>query len=156
MAFAAATALLLYLHRQASRSGSSRKGSTAKGRTPAAAHCSSSSSSGKAALLVDRLARAVQLLEVQVLAGLTLAVAYGRIYLGYHTPGQVAAGLALGAALAVVWWRLTLAACQRWGAALLRLAPLRALHFRNTLGCPDVHAAEAALFASSAAAHHVD
>ena len=58
--------------------------------------------------------------------------------------------------LAVVWWRLTLAACQRWGAALLRLAPLRALHFRNTLGCPDVHAAEAALFASSAAAHHVD
>lgn len=156
MAFAATTSLLLYLHRQAS-SSSSREESAATGRSPAAARASSSSSgSGKATPLVDRLARAVQLLEVQLLAGLTLAVAYGRIYLGYHTPGQMAAGLALGAAVAAVWWHLTLAVCQRWGAALLRLAPLRALHFRNTLGCPDVHAAGAALFAGSAAAQHVD
>jgi membrane-associated phospholipid phosphatase len=156
MAFAATTSLLLYLHRQASSSSSSsREESAATWRTPAAAR-GSSSSSGKATPLVDRLARAVQLLEVQLLAGLTLAVAYGRIYLGYHTPGQVAAGLALGAAVAAVWWHLTLAVCQRWGAALPRLAPLRALHFRNTLGCPDVHAAEAALFAGSAAAQHVD
>lgn len=132
MAFAATAAAFLFLHRQRLRHAAG---------------------AGQASSAAAALGRAVEVGQVLGLAGLAAAVGYGRVYLGYHTPGQVAAGTALGAACAVIWWRLTAAACQRWGAPLLRLAPLRALHLRNTLGCPDVHAAEAAICEPPKAAH---
>ena len=156
MAFAATTALLLYLHRSCSSSSSSSSsthrssGSSADAKTAAPARrgtgAGSSSNSSAVAAGISRLAQALPLLEVLLLLLLTAAVAYGRVHLGYHSPAQVAAGLALGTCLAAAWWRVTLAACQQWGAPLLRLPLLRALHFRNTLGCSDVHAAEAAAF----------
>lgn len=155
MAFAAAICLLLYRHRQGSQQQAQQEARAAQGRAAGSTAKRSSGAQGRGGggggqggSLADRLARTVQLLEVQLLFLLTAAVAYGRVYLGYHSPAQVAAGLALGAACAAAWWRLTLAACRSAAArALLRWAPLRALHLRNTLGCPDVHAAEAALFA---------
>lgn len=144
MAYAATTALLLFLHRSAAAAAGAGAG---KRRRAAGAGASGASR----AALVDRLARFFELLEVQALMALTAAVAAGRVYLQYHTPQQVCAGLALGAATALVWWRLTLAACTgRWAPMLLRLAPLRALSMRNTLGFADVHASEAALFGSPA------
>lgn len=143
MAFAATTALLLYLHR--AEAAAAAAGAGKKRRSGAGGR------SGGAASLADRLARFFELLEVQGLLALTAAVAYGRVYLQYHSPEQVLAGLALGAAAALAWWRVTLAACTgRWAPTLLRLAPLRALSMRNTLGVPDVHASEAALFGSPA------
>lgn len=133
IAFAAVTALLLFNHRTAAAEAARKQ--------PASP-----------SPLTDRLARAVELLQLQALLALAAAVGYGRVYLGYHSPAQVAAGMALGAALAAAWWRLTLAACcGRWASALLRLAPLRALHMRSTLCCGDVHAREAALFAAASA-----
>ncbi|KAL4440724.1 hypothetical protein ABPG77_000433 [Micractinium sp. CCAP 211/92] len=156
MAFATTTCLLLYRHRQGSQQQAQQlaqgahgkaSGGTAKQRRGRAEQSGSTSGDQRGPPLAVRLARAVQLLEVQLLCLLTAAVAYGRVYLGYHSPAQVAAGLMLGAVLAVAWWRLTLVACQSAAArALLRWAPLRTLHLRNTLGCADVHAAEAALF----------
>lgn len=145
MAFAATTCLLLFLHRQRQRGSKTGAPSAAKVTASAARK-----RAGGGGSMADSLARAVQLLEVQGLVALTTAVASGRVYLGYHTVGQVVAGLALGACCAVAWWRLTLAICQRCSALLLGLSPLRALHFRNTLGCPDVHAAEATLFHDAA------
>ncbi len=164
MAFAATTALLLYLHRRrASSSSGSSNGICSAGirgagaartarRSGAAAAASKGSSGGGdfVAAAVERLAQALPLLEVLLLWVLTAAVAYGRVHLGYHTPAQVAAGLALGSSLAAAWWCITLAVCQRWGPVLLRLPLLRALHFRDTLGCPDVHAAEAEIFVQTA------
>lgn len=163
MAFAATTALLLYLHRRrASSSSGSSNGICSAGirgagaartarRSGAAAAASKGSSGGGdfVAAAVERLAQALPLLEVLLLWVLTAAVAYGRVHLGYHTPAQVAAGLALGSSLAAAWWCITLAVCQRWG-PVLRLPLLRALHFRDTLGCPDVHAAEAEIFVQTA------
>lgn len=152
MAFSAATALLLYLHRRRASSGSSSGmgggSSNGSGRasTKGVAAARTAQHGSAVAAAVERLAQALPLLEVLLLLLLTAAVAYGRVHLGYHTPAQVAAGLALGTSLAAAWWRFTLTACLRWGPALLRLPLLRALHFRDTLGCPDVHAAEAALF----------
>lgn len=131
MAFAAATCLLLHRHRQRQRQ-----------------EVGGSASQAASGSLVTRLARALELLELQLLLALTAAVGYGRVYLGYHTPGQVAAGMALGAAAAMLWWRVTLTACRRWAAPLLRLQPLCALGMRNTLDCGDVHAREAALFSA--------
>lgn len=136
MAFAATTTVLLFLHRKAAEAAAQarRPGGPAAGASP----------------FVERLGRAVQLLELQLLIAVTAAVAYGRVYLGYHSPGQVLAGLAMGAAAAAAWWRLTLAICRRWVTPLLRLPPLRALHFRNTLDQAQVHAREAALCAPHA------
>lgn len=147
VAFAAATALLLYLHRSRASSGSSSGGGRASNNGVAAARTAQRGNAVAAAF--ERLAHALPLLEVLLLLLLTAAVAYGRVRLGYHTPAQVAAGLALGTSLAAAWWRFTLTACRRWGPALLHLPQLRALNFRDTLGCPDVHAAEAALFQPS-------
>ena len=56
---------------------------------------------------------ALRLLEALALAALAAAVALSRVYLGYHTPGQVAAGGALGLALGALW----AAAVERAGAA---------------------------------------
>lgn len=167
MAYAAAMALLLFRHRRASRQaaappgtrgGSGSKSGTGTGAAAPAVGGSSSSGTGGTgggggggSGLAEALARWVELLEIQLLLLLAAAVAYGRVYLGYHSPAQVAAGLALGAAVAALWWQVTLAACAR-AAPLLRLAPLRGVHLRNTLGCADVHAAEAALFADGGAA----
>jgi dolichyldiphosphatase len=139
MAFAATTCALIFLHRQRLR----RAGAGGQATSPV----------GGTGGLAAALGRAVEGVQVLSLAALTAAVGYGRVYLGYHSPDQVAAGAALGAACAVVWWQLTAAACRQWGSALLRLAPLRALRLRDTLGFPDVHAAEAAMFGSLKAEH---
>lgn len=156
MAFVTVTSLLLYRHRQACQAQQAQQRPQAAQRAAAGGAAKRGSGTsrcsrgdGKGPSLANRLARAAQLLEVQLLCVLTAGVAYGRVYLGYHSPAQVAAGLALGAGCAAAWWWLTLAACGSAAArALLRWAPLRALHLRNTLGCADVHAAEAALFAA--------
>lgn len=115
-------------------------------------HAGGSGSDHRGGSFVDRVSRGIELLEVQALLMLTAAVAYGRVYLQYHSAEQVLAGLALGASLAVAWWAITLAVCGRCSGWLLRLAPLRALHIRNTLGCANIHAKEAALFAAATAA----
>ena len=146
MAFAATTALLVYLHRRRSRSGAGSIAHMAAGGAGTSGRRDAGGGS------VAQLSRAVELVQVLLLALLAAAVAYGRVYLGYHSAAQVAAGLALGSCLAAAWWALTLAACQRWAGGLLLLPLLRALHFRNTLGCADVHAREAALFGAGAAA----
>ena len=120
MGYAATTCLLLCLHRRRLRAASTSTSAAAR-----------------------------ELAEVALLCALTAAVGYGRVHLGYHTAEQVTAGLCLGAGCAAAVQQLTHAACQRWGPALLRLAPLRALAFRDTLSCrQDVHATEAALFAA--------
>ena len=142
MAYAAATCLLLYLHHR--RSTQQRIKAR---RLQVVGSGSSKPTSSRGSVL----APAVQLLEVLLLAGLAGAVFFGRVYLGYHTVGQVAAGAALGAGFAAVWWQLTRAVCQRWSSQLLALPPLRALYFRNTLGHPNVHAAEEKLYAAPAA-----
>lgn len=134
VAFAATMSLLLFLHRQRQRGDHGRPRPQGSG------------GGSRGGGLVDAMARAVHLLEVQALVLLAMAVGAGRVYLGYHSADQVAAGAVLGATFAGAWWQLTLAACQRWAALLLRLPPLQALSFRDTLSCPDVHAAEAALF----------
>ena len=139
MAFATTTCLLLWLHRRRQQRIGLGVAAATRGKRPA---------NGDS--MVDGLARLVQAIEVAGLLALTAAVGYGRVYLGYHSADQVAAGLALGAACAVAWWHLTLLICRRWAGLLLGLAPLRALHFRNTLGTADPHAAEAALFAAPA------
>lgn len=156
MAFAATTCLLLYRHRQSGQQQAQQLAQGAHGKAAGGTARQGHSRGGQRGSasgdqlcppLAARLVRAVQLLEVQLLCLLTAAVAYGRVYLGYHSPAQVAAGLVLGTILAAAWWRLTLVACMSAAArALLRWAPSRALHLRNTLGCADVHAAEAALF----------
>ncbi|PRW56337.1 aspartate mitochondrial [Chlorella sorokiniana] len=160
MAFAATTALLLYLHRRGSGSNRSRGGRNGSGSGSAGAKDTAAARTAQrgtaAAAAVERLAQALPLLEVVLLLLLTAAVAYGRVHLGYHSPAQVAAGLALGSSLAAAWWRLTLTACERWGPALLRLPLLRALHFRDSLGCLDVHAAEADLLKAGPAAKRSD
>lgn len=139
MAFAATTCLFLFRHRQSARQHP---------QTAAAAPTNAASGGSTSKSWAARLTRAVELFEIQLLVLLTTAVAYGRVYLGYHSPVQVAVGLALGCAVAAAWWQVTLAVCQsRLAPALLKLLPLRALCLRNTLGCHDVHAEEAACFA---------
>ena len=80
---------------------------------------------------------ALRLLEALALAALAAAVALSRVYLGYHTPGQVAAGGALGLALGA----LSAAAVERAGAAgwlwrLERSALGDALLLKDSEGAP--------------------
>jgi dolichyldiphosphatase len=69
-------------------------------------------------------------------------VAWSRVYLSYHTPSQVAAGLAIGAAAGLTWrWvvdaflRPAFPAVQQWWVC-------RALLVRDCSACPNVLQAE--------------
>lgn len=91
-----------------------------------------------------RPASTLRRLEAAALAALAALVAASRVYLGYHSPAQVAAGAALGMALGVLWS----AAVERAGAAglLRRLAasPLgEALLLKDSEGAGEPGRAEA-------------
>ena len=69
------------------------------------------------------LSQPMELLEIAFFVALTAAVGGARVYLGYHSMGQVAAGLALGAVHSCVWVAAAAAAEKvgllRWLQALL-------------------------------------
>lgn len=67
------------------------------------------------------------------------AVAQSRIYLNYHKPRQVYAGIAAGVSCAVVWFILTSAA-RRFGLVdwLLELPPLKWARFRDLVVNEDL------------------
>jgi dolichyldiphosphatase len=112
MAFATATAVLMHLHRRARRAAAA------------------------AAAARSSLLEAIELAALLVLTG---AVCFARVYLGYHSLEQVAAGAALGAAFAWAWHRLALAA-HKGGAFAAAAAALAGLHVRDTLGEGYMHA----------------
>lgn len=102
MAFAFMSFLLLFLRRWhlGARPGSSRSLQNIKARSGGAGKKASSPTAG--------IGSAMELLEVVGLAVVTAGTALGRVYLGYHTAGQVAAGAVLGTAAAALWFYATL------------------------------------------------
>lgn len=95
--------------------------------------------------------RLVQLAEVLALAVAAVLVCASRVYLGYHTALQVAAGAAIGGAFAAAWFAL-LGALRRtygWAAA----TPWgRLLHLKDTWPVADAWELEAAACAGLTAA----
>ena len=74
-----------------------------------------------------------EFLELVFLAAISLCVATARIYLGYHSSGQVAAGVLLGSCFAAVWYLGFIMKLQSTGLATSiqeLFSPL--LHLRNT------------------------
>jgi dolichyldiphosphatase len=150
MAFAATTCALLYLRRRW-QAGSSTQGTNRKAAGETAAN--KKSRAGSSASWGASVALAVEVLELLAVMSLAAAVAYGRMYLGYHSAAQVAAGLLLGTTCALAWWQLTRAICERWGDGLVRLQPLCALGFRNVLGSSAASASRAVPHGGSNALH---
>ena len=81
------------------------------------------------------------LLEAVCLTSLAAAVAYSRVYLGYHSWAQVVAGASIGASVALVWFAAT---CQlaRWFPAIQRWQLARALRVKDTWQALDQLQAE--------------
>ena len=81
------------------------------------------------------------LLEVVCLTSLAAAVAYSRVYLGYHSWAQVVAGASIGASVALVWFATT---CQlaRWFPAMQRWHLAHALRVKDTWQIHDQLQAE--------------
>ena len=71
------------------------------------------------------------LLEAVCLTSLMAAVAYSRVYLGYHSWAQVVAGASIGAGVALVWFAAT---CQlaRWFPSMQRWQLAHALRVKDT------------------------
>ena len=71
------------------------------------------------------------LLEAVCLTCLAAAVAYSRVYLGYHSWAQVVAGASIGASVALVWFAAT---CQvaRYFPAMQRWQLAHALWVKDT------------------------
>lgn len=86
MSFALSTAVLTHLHR--------RKNRKAKLEAP--------------------LSEAVEILELLILAAATAIVSFARVYLGYHSAGQVFAGVLFGSTFGWAWF-LFLAVAQEAG-----------------------------------------
>ncbi len=90
--------------------------------------------------------------ELLALAGATAVVAASRVYLGYHSPDQVAAGALVGGAFGLLWFRLMLALAPLYGRAAA-LAPCYWLDVRDTWGLGErVHALERDFVALGSAA----
>lgn len=81
------------------------------------------------------------LLEAVCLTSLAAAVAYSRVYLGYHSWAQVVAGAGIGASVALVWFAAT---CQlaKWFPAMQRWQLARALWVKDTWQTHDQLQAE--------------
>ena len=81
------------------------------------------------------------LLEAVCLTSLAAAVAYSRVYLGYHSWTQVVAGASIGASVALVWFAAT---CQlaRWFPAMQRWRLADALRVKDTWQTHDQLQAE--------------
>lgn len=112
MGYVTAIALLMHAHRRGRRAAAGERG---------------------------RLSEGYEVAELVVLTALTAAVGVSRVYLGYHTLGQVAVGVVSGVCFAGVWFA-GWAAAERAGAgpALCRaLAP--AVKARDAWGEPHVH-----------------
>jgi membrane-associated phospholipid phosphatase len=90
--------------------------------------------------------------ELLALAGATVVVGASRVYLGYHSPDQVAAGAMVGGAFGLLWFRLMVALAPLYGRAAA-LAPCYWLDVRDTWGLGErVHALERDFVALGAAA----
>ncbi|KAF8072818.1 DOLPP1 [Scenedesmus sp. PABB004] len=96
-------------------------------------------------------ARALAAAEQAALAAAALGVAASRLYLGYHSADQVAAGAALGAAYGLAL-HAALAAAAPLFARLAALPPLAALGAKDTWGCAEPLAVEQAAHARAAKA----
>lgn len=119
MSFAVITCILLYWHRQ--RSVQQR---------------------GSGATTVHPGSRLIRWAEIAALACLAAVVGWARVYLGYHTPGQVAAGAAVGASFALAWHALTVAAAKKVFPWITTLSARLGIWLRDTLAVEDVHQAE--------------
>lgn len=92
--------------------------------------------------------RLTQLVEVAGLAAATALTAASRVYLGYHTVPQVAAGAVLGLAMGTLWFGLASALQPSYGWAA-RQAWGRLLHLKDTWGAADALQVEAKQAAAS-------
>ena len=70
--------------------------------------------------------------------GLAGIVAYGRIYLGYHTWSQVQWGSAIGAVFAIIWFLLTQGLFRPWFAWLCSTRLFEFFLIRDYTDIPDV------------------
>eukprot|EP00191_Tetraselmis_sp_GSL018_P000198 CAMPEP_0177612078 /NCGR_PEP_ID=MMETSP0419_2-20121207/20967_1 /TAXON_ID=582737 /ORGANISM="Tetraselmis sp., Strain GSL018" /LENGTH=114 /DNA_ID=CAMNT_0019108119 /DNA_START=779 /DNA_END=1120 /DNA_ORIENTATION=- len=84
---------------------------------------------------------AAQGANAAALVALSAMVAWSRVYLGYHSPAQVFAGLAAGTSFGLLWGRVTLAAAPLFP-RLERSALGEALALRDTSHLEDPLAAE--------------
>ena len=69
--------------------------------------------------------------------GVSLLVAYSRVYLGYHTFLQVAAGAAAGLLMAALWWSITAGIAQHF-VTLQQSGLGRIFRLKDTWPIPDV------------------
>ena len=69
--------------------------------------------------------------------GVSFLVAYSRVYLGYHTVLQVAAGAAAGLLMAALWWSITAGIAQHF-VKLQRSGLGRLFRLKDTWQIPDV------------------
>lgn len=87
--------------------------------------------------------RTVSAVETAVVVAAAAAAAVSRVYLGYHSWAQVAAGVVLGCVFGCLW-HMVLAAAAPWYAVAAAAPPLAALGFKDTWGEHDALAVEAA------------
>lgn len=75
-------------------------------------------------------------------AASAVLVAWSRVYLTYHTHGQVVAGLAIGAGVGVAWWAVVETLLRPAFPVIQQWRISRALLVRDCSACPNVLQAE--------------
>jgi dolichyldiphosphatase len=90
--------------------------------------------------------RLLSVAELAAYGSIAVGVAASRVYLGYHSLDQVAAGAVFGILFGVVW-SLLLHALQPVYKALAAVSWLQALGVKNTYSCAEPLLIEAAAFA---------
>lgn len=80
----------------------------------------------------DPLPKMIAAAEISALASLTIAVAFARVYLGYHTALQVCIGGLLGLLFGMIWMAVVVMPLKRSGKRMIeRLPLLKTLGFTN-------------------------
>lgn len=110
---------------------------------------SRSQQSGKQGGGPAAIARLLTALELLAYISLSVGVAVSRVYLGYHSIDQVAAGAALGVVFGVAW-ALVMHVLQPLYRAVAGVKPLQDLGVKDTYSCADPLLVEAAAHAGAA------
>lgn len=93
----------------------------------------------------------LSVLELAAYSSVSVGVAASRVYLGYHSLDQVAAGTVFGIVFGVLW-SLQMHALQPLYKALAGVPLLQALGVKDTFSCADPLQVEAAAHTAAAAA----